>query len=499
MQFDRRSNAHSPTTWRVVNAGRVGLCAIAAAGLICVVAYARDGDAPGPRGDDRRIVLIDADNGGGLPSGGCVVEDRVPEDMLRLILPASYVTVVNNGPNSNRANFVYVGDGYQAHELGAYNQHVLASINHMFAEEPFKTYQTLVNVHRVDVISVDSGVTNDPVQGVNKNTAMQMRFWCNGTERLLCVNTSLANGFANNAPAVHQIFAVANSSKYGGAGYFSPPIGTYAGANAASNEIALHEIGHSFGKLADEYDYGGPVTYTGGERPEPNVSIRNATQMAALNTKWAAWLGVNNPLFDGLINTYEGAYYSQFGVYRPTNNSKMRSLNRPFNLPSIEAMIVEVYKRVDPIDAATPELAPLLPGAVVQVTPVQPVNHSLDIHWELNGQPIPEYDGQASLPLGAIALPFGSSLLTVKVVDNTPFVRNEAARANFMTGARVWMVVRLAGDVNHDGVVDFADFSAVLAQYGLSGPDLIGDANGDGVVDFADFSLVLNNYGASAF
>ncbi|TVQ59149.1 MAG: hypothetical protein EA379_11875 [Phycisphaerales bacterium] len=51
------------------------------------------------------------------------------------------------------------------------------------------------------------------------------------------------------------------------------------------------------------------------------------------------------------------------------------------------------------------------------------------------------------------------------------------------------------GDANGDGVVDFADLSAVLSDFGQSGPDLPGDVNGDGEVNFADLSLVLANFG----
>lgn len=63
----------------------------------------------------------------------------------------------------------------------------------------------------------------------------------------------------------------------------------------------------------------------------------------------------------------------------------------------------------------------------------------------------------------------------------------------------VGFVCAVPGDIDGDGVVDFADMSIVLNQFGLSGPSLPGDVNGDGAVDFADLNIILSNYGANAW
>ena len=79
-----------------------------------------------------------------------------------------------------------------------------------FGIEPLQSYLPLFNVHRVDVVSNETGVDNDPVEGISRDTAMNMKFWCSGIERLLCVDTSLAWGYANNVPSTDAILAVAN-------------------------------------------------------------------------------------------------------------------------------------------------------------------------------------------------------------------------------------------------------------------------------------------------
>jgi len=298
----------------------------------------------------------------------------------------------------------------------------------------------------VDVTSTDSGVDNDPVQGVQKQTALDMTYWCGGTDRLLCVNVGKANNQAANAPDVDSILALANSGTYGGAGYSD--LGTLAGHNSSAIEIALHEFGHSFADLADEYDYGGPATYSGPEPSEANVTKSDEAEIQALQKKWWRWLDLAN------VGAFEGAKYSRFGIYRPTNNSKMRSLDRPFQQVNTERLVRHIYGFVHPIDAATPPgTYPL--DADFFVDPLDPVGHALDVQWYLDGVPIPGATA-TSFDAGTLGLPGGSHELYVEVVDNTPMVRNPEIRATWMTDGRSWTLtngrnVRPYGDLIQAG------------------------------------------------
>lgn len=401
----------------------------------------------------------------------------------------NWETIIDSGPSDNRIDLVFVGDGYQAGQLGLYSSHTINAIDDMFAIEPFATYASLFNVHRVDVVSTDSGVDNDPNQGVSRNTALDMAFWCSGIERLLCVNVGKALLAARSAPQVDQIAALANSTKYGGAGYTSSNLATCAGGNAAAPQVMVHEFGHSIGDLADEYDYGGSTTYTGPEPAERNVSIYNAAQMSALDTKWADWLGVSQSGFDNPVGTYQGAYYSALGIYRPSGNSMMRNLGRPFNLPSAEALILSFYDNVDPIDDATPTDTVLGPYDLVFVTPVDPVGHDLDITWTLDNTPVQL--SEPELALCPLQLQPGVYVLSVTVVDNTTLVRDEQARAARMSETRQWVVhVEVPpADRNGDGLVDFFDVQDFLDDFAARDPSA--DLNADGAIDFFDVQRYL--------
>jgi hypothetical protein len=107
--------------------------------------------------------------------------------------------------------------------------------------------------------------------------------------------------------AAEMRYVLVNDSKYGGGG---GSFGVYSAGNGDAREIALHEIGHSFAGLADEY--GGNVgTYTGTE-PGPINVTKNSS-----GAKWAEWLGYTDPVL-GTVGAYEGGFYYDHGVYRPT-------------------------------------------------------------------------------------------------------------------------------------------------------------------------------------
>lgn len=441
-------------------------------------------------------VYYDYVNADGTLGGGAteMLVDALPPRSAAL--RAAVTTILSHGDPANRIDIVCVGDGYTAAELPLFAQHADAFRDYLFSVEPFTTYANFFNMHRVDVVSNESGVDHDPTYPLYRDTALDMGYWCSNIERLLCVNVSKAYQYAYAAPDVDSLIAIANSTKYGGAGHPDQNVATLAGGNSAAGEVAVHELGHSLGDLADEYDYGDGTVYTGPERPERNVSILTAEEMAASGTKWTPWLETYDARYGGYHWTYEGAHYAQYGIYRPTSDSKMRSLGRPFNLPSAESLVIEIYKLVDAIDATTPARTQIFANDTLTLTLVQPIGHVQDVTWALDGTPLA---GQTSttLDLHDVTLTPGTHTVTATVVDNTPFVRDVVARETWLRSTRSWTVVagRQLGDLNCDGVVDFFDIDPfVLALTGQAGYDaafpdceyLAADADGDGGVDFFD-------------
>ncbi|SHG11917.1 M64 family metallopeptidase [Streptoalloteichus hindustanus] len=312
-----------------------GVTAVGAVTLMAPAGASAPPPAPAPLGHEVREVFA---------PDGTITRVRVPKRQRTTKelgeVRAEVVPIQRTGPSSQRLDLVFVGDGYTEADLPLYHQHVVERWRQLSEVEPFRTLKDRFNVWQVNVISRESGVDNDPQRGVNRDTAMDMGFWCEGMERLLCVDEAAAERYAAAAPEVDHVVALGNSTKYGGAG---GRVATSSGGNEQAGQIVPHELGHSLGGLADEYDYPDDL-YTGPEPGAPNVSVHDAGALAARRLKWHRWIGTPSP-DGGVVAAYEGAHYHKRGVYRPTQNSLMRSLGRAFNLPSREVMTEAILRR----------------------------------------------------------------------------------------------------------------------------------------------------------
>jgi len=196
--------------------------------------------------------------------------------------------IVEHGPDAQRYNVVLLGDGYRATEMAKYHADVQAFVDMLHQTAPFGDLWCGINIHRIDVVSTDSGA-DDPVtcgdgsagSGAIARTYFDATF-CGGNliRRLLtCDSVSARNVAHALVPATHLTMVIVNSPLYGGSG---GDVATFSTA-AGSAEIALHEMGHTAFGFADEYEYyagcasgeSGHDVYTGGEPVEPNVT-RNA-------------------------------------------------------------------------------------------------------------------------------------------------------------------------------------------------------------------------------
>ncbi len=305
-------------------------------------------------------------------------------------------TVVNNGAPSNRADIVFIGDGYQSHELGTtYRSHIESTLDHMFVNSlssPFNRYRNFFNVHAVNIASNQSGA-DDPINNIYVNTALDASYrWDGVTDRLLYFSTSKANSAVNAALSgsgidVDMRVGLVNHAKYGGGG---GQWAVYSGGNATAREIALHEIGHSFSGLADEYFYDPDATYTGGELSQWNVTNNPNSG------KWDRWVGYNDPTTNiGPIGYYEGGRYYAKGIWRPSDNSKMRALDRPFDAISREKIIYDIYSHVRPLDSWLDNSSLLLDPEYLWVSSVD--SDVIKVKWYLNGEFLNRFGEDLSL------------------------------------------------------------------------------------------------------
>jgi hypothetical protein len=437
----------------------VALCIAAASPAAAALPATPTVDGAGGTGA-QRMVEVFAEDGAISRISVPVEPDIALPRAEQAALAASTVTPLHqSGPSSNRLDIVILGDGYTEAQLGLFHQHAEAKWRDISGTEPFTTYASYFNVWMVDVVSPQSGVDNDPTPPTQRDTALDMQFWCNGTERLLCVNQTKAQAAAAAAPGVDQILVLANSSKYGGAG---GGVATSSGGNTAAGLITVHELGHSLGGLADEYDYyyraglaedstqdvtipAPYLYYPGAALGEPSgvntTAEADTARMAANKLKWWRWLGT--PAAEGgVVGAYEGSGYYRYGQYRPTPDSLMHSLGIPkggneFNAPSSEEMVRQFYRKVRPIDAVSPAATALQAGDIAGVEVLQPSGHSLDVRWYLDGAEITTAANALQVPI-TDEMAAQHSALTVTVADPTAFVRNPDYQATQLTQTHRW-------------------------------------------------------------
>lgn len=288
----------------------------------------------------------------------------------------STTKVVDHGPDSARWNLVIIGDGYRSTELADYHTDVQSFITELRTTPPFDELFCGINVHRIDVVSTESGADDPACAGgtaVTRATYFDATF-CSvfaGTpmDRLLTIDQGLALSVANaRVPQQHQVLCIVNSTKYGGSG------GTVAtcSVNAQANEIAIHEIGHSAFGLADEYGGNGAGT-PAGEPAQPNMT--RDTNRAT--NKWRNLIAATTPMPSqcnpactsstctppatppaaGAVGTYEGGIYSDCNTYRPLPSCYMRDYG-PF-CPVCSGVIratLQPFQPAETINLVTPSV-----------------------------------------------------------------------------------------------------------------------------------------------
>jgi hypothetical protein len=242
-------------------------------------------------------------------------------------------TVVKSGASNIKMDYVLIGDGYTAAEMSKWNSDAKKLIDALMKDKIFAANRSSVNVHRVDVVSKQSGV--DVIhKRIYKDTALDGEIGCYNIERTLCVNETKVSNVLRSllSPDARDVVIVISNSKLEG--------GAASGDIAALTmdqdvvEVLLHEIGHAAFNLADEYEEVDPGSCDLSSEPTTGNASKNATRKVKWGKLIAASTVVPTPVGkypNGTVGVFTGADYCNNGKYRPTENSRMRELNQPWH------------------------------------------------------------------------------------------------------------------------------------------------------------------------
>jgi hypothetical protein len=338
--------------------------------------------------------------------------------------PAQVTALQITGDSTRRLDLLILGDGYTAAEASKFANDVNQFLAGVFAQEPFREYRNYLNVRRIDTASAESGVDHpERTPPVSRNTAFDATYNCGGIQRLICISTMKALDAASVVPPSQRdlILMLVNDPEYGGSGGSI----AVASTNVQVVELVLHETGHTLAFLADEYVSQPPPCADANEPLEVNAT--RDTSRASI--KWRAWVDSTTAIpttatTPGVPGVFVGSRYCPATLYRPTFDSKMRTLGRSYDAINTEQIVRRLYEFASPIDARSPAATTVTftqgqSPAFSIVTP-EPATHALTVHWQLNGQDAAL--GPSYTPSG---LPPGTYTLTATVSDPTPLVRSD--------------------------------------------------------------------------
>jgi hypothetical protein len=274
-------------------------------------------------------------------------------------------TVLENGPAAEKVDLLVMGEGYTDAELPKFQSDLKRLLGKLFDTEPFKSRKRDFNVRALQLPASKSGV-HRPRTRDDRRTALSTEYNIFDSERyVLTLDNRALRDAASSAP-YDFLEILVNEKQYGGGGIFMDQA-TAAVDTGFAEYVFVHEFGHHFAGLADEY-YTSDVAYATGaaehsEPWEPNATangahpkwmdlvdkdvplptlwdkepfeahqreyqaerrkLRNAnvpeTQMDELFRREQEWETkfLGSQKYAGKVGAFEGAAYEAKGLYRP--------------------------------------------------------------------------------------------------------------------------------------------------------------------------------------
>lgn len=257
------------------------------------------------------------------------------------------LTLLQNGPPEQKVDIVIIPDGYREREIRKLKDDLFRFVTYFFRHEPFKSMKDRFNIRAVLAFSRESG-TDEPRKGLFKDTILNTTFNTLDSERYL---TTLDNKTMRDIASLvpyDTIYIMVNTSRYGGGGIYNF-YSVFPSDNEYSEYVFIHEFGHGFGGLGDEY-YDSPTTYDeenfykeGVEPWEPNITAQTSRN----RIKWGELIDPMTPVptpqtfqYHNKVGLFEGAGYKAKGLYRSQYDCIMfHKRNIPFCAACMKALV----------------------------------------------------------------------------------------------------------------------------------------------------------------
>lgn len=260
--------------------------------------------------------------------------------------------ILHNGDVSKKVDIAIIAEGYTKDEMDKFYTDVQRLTDYMFSVSPFDKYKKDFNIYAIGAISQESG-TDIPGKNIYKNTIVNSSFYTFDVERYLTSNDMETIADIASLVPYDQIYVLVNTPEYGGSGFYNH-FNLSSASNKLSPEVFVHEFGHSFVGLADEY-YNSEVVFESlydlkVEPWEPNI-----TTLVDFDKKWKQMLNKKTPIptpriekYQHTLGVFEGGGYAPKDIYSPMQDCRMKSIEAQHFCPVCSKAIeqtIEFYTK----------------------------------------------------------------------------------------------------------------------------------------------------------
>ena len=226
-----------------------------------------------------------------------------------------YAYIHKGGSVERCIDVAILAEGYDSTERDKFYADAREAADALFSHEPFASRKDEFNIVAVFTPSRQSGMSV-PRLGEWKDTAFDSHFSTFYSDRYLTTTSLKKVHDAISGVMYEHLIILANTDEYGGGGIYNDYTLTTA-HHKDFRPVVVHEFGHSFGGLADEYQYGDPGVYS----PKVEPWEKNITNKVNFGSKWQDMI---KDKVEG-VGLYEGAGYTDKGMFRATEDCRMRT------------------------------------------------------------------------------------------------------------------------------------------------------------------------------
>ena len=240
-----------------------------------------------------------------------------------------FVKFHDSGEPENKVDIAFIAEGYTKEQMEKFLKDANRIGDYFLSQEPYIDYKDRFNFYAIESSSEESGV-DIPGRRIYVNTDVGSSFYTFDMDRYLTTsNTKQVYDIAATVP-YDAIFILVNSKIYGGGGFYNH-FGESTVDNYLSDIVSIHEFGHSFAGLADEY-YTSEVTYSDFYNTKVEPWEPNITTNVDFATKWKNLVRKGTPIptsreekYQNDVGMFEGGGYVAKGVYSPMMDCRMKS------------------------------------------------------------------------------------------------------------------------------------------------------------------------------